>query len=59
MRLTDAEVIAVADRLDEIIGDHFHDAVYDVILQRHGGNAYDHVSDGDIRRIKEELKLYL
>jgi|TARA_R110001606_G_scaffold8847_1_gene38835 hypothetical protein len=56
MNLTKEEIIAIADRLDDIIGDHFHDAIYDVYLQRENAYLDEDYSDEDVRKIKEELK---
>ena len=63
MNLTKEEIVAIADRLDEVIGNHFHDAVYNVYLQREGldlpgDEVYvaDELSDDDVQRIKDELK---
>jgi hypothetical protein len=57
MNLTKEEVEAIADRLEEIIGDHFHDAIYSTL---HGWRSDEdlegEVSDEDIRKIKNELK---
>ena len=57
MNLTKEEIEAIADRLDEIIGDHFHDAIYTTL---HGWRSDEdmegEVSDEDIRKIKNELK---
>ena len=57
MKLTEEEIEAIADRLDEIIGDHFHDAIYSTL---HGWRSDEdlegEVSDEDIRKIKNELK---
>ena len=57
MKLTEEEIEAIADRLEEIIGDHFHDAIY---ISLHSGRSDEdlegEVSDEDIRKIKNELK---
>ena len=58
MELTKEEVSAIADRLDDIIGDHFHDAIYSILLERENYSMTE-VNDEDIQRIKNELKLYL
>ena len=55
MNLTNEEIIAIADRLDEIIGDHFHDAIYSILLESENYSMLD-VSDEDVRKIKVELK---
>ncbi len=60
MNLTKEEIIAIADRLDDIIGDHFHDAICNIINEREFGDSkYMEVSDQDVRRIKDELKRIL
>ena len=60
MNLTKEEIEAIADRLDEILGDNFHDAIFSTL---HGFRADEdmegEVSDEDIRKIKDELKLSL
>ena len=57
MNLTKEEIIAIADRLDDIIGDHFHDAIYSTL---HGWRSDEdlegEVSDEDVKKIKNELK---
>lgn len=59
MNLTREEIIEIADRLDEVIGNHFHDAIYNVYLQRANSYVDEDYSDEDVKKIKEELKLYL
>jgi hypothetical protein len=56
MNLTKEEITAIADRLDEVIGNHFHDAIYDVYLQRENSYVDEDYSDEDVKKIKEELK---
>ena len=56
MNLTEEEIEAIADRLDEVIGDHFHDAVFDVYLQRDKVYLDEEIADEDIIKIKAELK---
>jgi hypothetical protein len=56
MELTSEEIVAIADRLDDIIGDQFHDAIWDVLLEREKLNIGEDVSDEDIQKIKDELK---
>ena len=55
MKLTWEEIKAIANRLDEIIGDNFHEAIYDTILERKGNEELE-VSDEDILQIKEQLR---
>jgi hypothetical protein len=57
MKLTNEEISAIADRLDGIIGDHFHDAILSVLFEREDNFSSDEeISDEDIQRIKDELK---
>ena len=57
MNLTKEEIEAIADRLDEIIGDHFHDVICSIISDREYIDPDDtEVSDEDVRKIKDELK---
>mgnify|MGYP006156247777 FL=1 len=56
MNLTKEEIVAIADRLDDIIGTHFHDAIYDVYLQRKNAYVDEDYSDEDVKKIKDELK---
>lgn len=59
MNLTKEEIKCIALRLDEIIGDNFHDAMWNTLSER---KYIDHdleVSDEDVLKIKTELKLYL
>ncbi len=58
MELTWEETKEIANRLDEIISNNFHDAMYNVIWDR-GVNAEVEVSDEDIIAIKEQLKRIL
>ena len=60
MKLTNEEISAIADRLDGIICDHFHDAILSVLFERLDDFSSDEeISDEDIQRIKDELKRYL
>ena len=54
MNLTNEEIFAIAYRLDEIIGDHFHDAIYDIYLLREHPHPDEEVSDEDIQKIKTQ-----
>ena len=57
MNLTKEEIVAIADRLDEVIGNHFHDAICSIIGEREYIDLDDtEVSDEDVRKIKDELK---
>jgi hypothetical protein len=55
MNLTKEEIIAIADRLDDILSNNFHDAIWNTLDNRE--SDYDmEVSDEDVRKIKDELK---
>ena len=57
MKLTESEISAIADQLDEVIGSRFHDAIYNVVWEREMYADEDiEVSDQDILAIKQELK---
>ena len=58
MKLTWEEIKDIANRLDEIIGENFTDAMYNVIWQRESDEEVE-VSDEDILAIKEQLKRIL
>ena len=58
MKLTWEEIKEIADRLDEIIGNNFTDAMYNVIWERESDEEVA-VSDEDILAIKEQLKRIL
>jgi len=55
MNLTKEEISAIADRLDEIVGNHFHDAMWNTISERDVDYDFE-VTDEDIEAIKDELK---
>lgn len=57
-KLTSEEIEEIAYRLDEIIGNNFHDAMYNVIFERESDQEVE-VSDEDILAIKEQLKRVL
>ncbi len=58
MKLTWEEIKEIANHLDEIVGNNFHDAMYNTIFQREGNEEVE-VSDEDILAIKEQLKRIL
>jgi len=58
MKLTWEEIKEIANHLDEIVGNNFHDAMYNIILQRESYEEVE-VSDEDILEIKEQLKRIL
>lgn len=59
MKLTWDETKDIANRLDEIIGNNFHDAMWNTLSERKYIDHDDEVSDEDIERIKEQLKRIL
>ena len=60
MKLTKSEINAIADQLDEVISNRFHDAIYSVVWEREMHADEDiEVSDEDILAIKQELKRIL
>ena len=59
MNLTWEEIKEIANHLDEVIGNHFHDAIHNVCVNRLRENNDYEISDEDILLIKEELKLKL
>tara|TARA_R110002072_G_scaffold284295_1_gene448290 strand:+ start:79 stop:255 length:177 start_codon:yes stop_codon:yes gene_type:complete len=58
MKLTWEEIKEIANRLDDIVGNHFYDAMYDTIFEREGDEELE-VTDEDILAIKEQLKRIL
>ena len=58
MILTNEEIKSIANRLDEIIGDNFHDAMWNTISERDVDYDFE-VSDEDVMLIKEQLKRIL
>ena len=58
MELTWEEIKSIANRLDEIIGDNFHDAMFNTLSERDVDYNFE-VSDEDIELIKEQLKRIL
>jgi Mn-dependent DtxR family transcriptional regulator len=58
MKLTWEETKEIANRLDEVISNNFHDAMYNVLWDCKGGEEIE-ISDEDILAIKEQLKLIL
>ena len=59
MELTWEEIKSIANRLDEIIGDNFHDAMWNTLSERKYIDHDFEVSDKDIELIKEQLKRIL
>jgi len=58
MILTNEEIKSIANRLDEVIGDNFHDAMWNTVSDRDVDYNFE-VSDEDIELIKEQLKRIL
>ena len=60
MKLTKKEIEAIADRLDNIICDHFYDAIYTTLHAcRSDEDLESGVGSEDIKKIKDELKFIL
>jgi hypothetical protein len=55
MVLTNEEIKSIANRLDEIMGDNFHDAMWNTLSERDVDYNFE-VSDEDILKIKQQLK---
>jgi len=58
MKLTWEEIKDIANHLDEIVGNNFHEAMYNTIFERESDEEVE-VSDEDILQIKEQLKRIL
>ena len=58
MILTNEEIKSIANRLNDIIGDNFHDAMFNTISERDVDYNFE-VSDEDILKIKQQLKRIL
>ena len=59
MKLTDEEIKEIADRMDDLMWEGFHDIVYDVYLQREDSFLDEEISDSDVIKVREELKKYI
>jgi len=56
MQLTDEEIKEIADRMDDLMWEGFHDIVDDVYRQRED-SSYDYeILDEDIIKVRKELK---
>lgn len=58
-RLTNEQVTAIADRLDEVVGNEFHDAVC-IALSEFGWGEFgdgEGIDDSDVYKIKSELAM--
>ena len=59
MQLTDEEIKEIADRMDDLMWQGFHDIVDDVYRQRED-SSYDYeIWDEDIIKVRKELKKYI
>ncbi len=56
-KLTWEEIKDVANYLDDKVGDHFHDALFHCLSDKHGSEF--EVSDEDILEIKDQLRRIL
>jgi len=59
VELSDEEIVDIADRMDQVMWDNFHDIVTNVYLQRTHTNDDWEICDDDIIRVKNELQKYL
>ena len=59
MQLTDEEIKEIADRMDDLMWEGFHDIVYDVYLQREDSFLDEEISDEDVIKVRKELKKYI
>jgi len=57
MKLTWEEIKDIANYLDNKVSDHFHDALFHCLSDKHGSEF--EVNDEDILEIKEQLKRIL
>lgn len=58
-KLNKEQVSAIADRLDNVVGNHFHDSVVSALHEVGWADFGDGegISDGDVYRVKMELAL--
>lgn len=60
MKLTKSEIKSIADHLCEVVGDRFHDTIYNAVWEREMHTDEDiEVGDEDILAIKQQLKKIL
>jgi hypothetical protein len=59
MKLTNEEIKEIADRMDDLMWEGFHDIVYDVYLQREKSFLDEEISDSDVLKVRKELKKYI
>ena len=57
--LTREQIKAIADRLDDVVGNHFHDSVVSALYEVGWADFGDSegISDEDVYKIKKELAL--
>ena len=56
MQLTDEEIKEIADRMDDLMWEGFHDIVDDVYRQREDSSHDYEIWDEDIIKVRKELK---
>ena len=59
MKLTDEEIKEIADRMDDLMWEGFHDIVDDVYLLREESFLDAEISDSDVLKVRKELKKYM
>jgi hypothetical protein len=59
MKLTNEEIKEIADRMDDLMWEGFHDIVYDVYLQREESFLDEEISDSDVIKVRKELNKYI
>ena len=59
MKLTDEEIKEIADRMDDLMWEGFHDIVSDVYLQREDSFLDAEILDSDVIKVRKELKKYM
>ena len=53
-RLTKDEILNIALHLEDVISEHFYDAIHDNLEEEADDNWY--ISDNDIIKVKKQLK---
>ena len=59
MKLTDEEIKEIADRMDDLMWEGFHDIVDDVYRQREDSFLDAEILDSDVLKVRKELKKYM
>jgi hypothetical protein len=59
MKLTDEEIKEIADRMDDLMWEGFHDIVDDVYRQREDSSHDYEIWDEDIIKVRKELRKYI